>query len=467
MNILLTTIPVEEKDTYSAYAFAAPRMPPLGLAYVAGVLEKDGHKVKILDCVMDKITTDNVIAIINEFKPEIVGLSSSIITYNKAKATIKAIKSAFPNIRTVFGGPHISMFKDKVLADVPELDIGVYGEGERTFQELANGKAPPLVLGAIYRDSAGKIVVNPPQPQIKNLDELPLPARHLLPDIKRYSHTPLRSMKGIMVSMVTSRGCPLGCKYCDQATFSGFRGHSPDYIFKEIDSIGEDIAFISFEDDNFGFDKVRLKDFCAEKINRGYKFKWGCSMRLEWIDNETAALMKKSGCATLYFGIESGNQDMIYYVNRRMTLSLIREKLQIVKKHRIQAYGSFIIGLPKDTRETMEQTVKFAMSLPLDGASFNIYTPYPNTTLREEAKKYGSVSDNWDDYSDHAPHTPFLLNGITENELLDIQKNAYRRFYMRPKYILMHIDKVLNADFVKKSLAAMKVFIAKPGPAAA
>jgi anaerobic magnesium-protoporphyrin IX monomethyl ester cyclase len=371
---------------------------------------------------------------------------------------VRYIKAEFPELKIVFGGPHVTSLPEETMKENPLLDFGVIGEGEYTMLELAENHDPNAIKGLIHRNR-DEVIFNPPRALISNLDELPHPARHLLPSRQLYEHTPTRDIKGKTISMITSRGCPFGCLYCHQIFGKTWRPHSVDYIFEEIESLDDRYDLISFEDDNFGLERERLHEFCRRKIESDFDFKWNCYLRLDGVDERTIDLMKRAGCNCIFFGIESGNSKILDFVEKKITLELIKEKIRVVKRNGIDAYGSFIIGLPTETTETIEQTIRLATSLPLDGITVNLFTPYPKTALREIAADYGTLSSNWSDYNDHSPRPPFVPHGMTADELLALQKAAYRRFYVRPKYVLTHLDKVLNAGFVKKSLLAVKVLL--------
>lgn len=451
MKVLLSTIPVKNEETYSHFAFAAPKIPTLGLAYIAAVLEKNQIGVKIIDCIIENKSLEDLKKEIINFDPDLIGLTCNTPTYSKARETISFLKATFPDKKIILGGPHVSALKKDVLTENPLLDIGVYGEGEYTFLEIVKGKPLNKIKGIIFRKKT-KIFMNPPRPLIKDLDKLPYPARHLLPNLELYAQTPMRHIKGAMISMVTSRGCPFSCTYCDQAVFGRtWRAHSVDYILKEIKSIKEPISFVSFEDDNFTLDKKRLVEFCEKK---DFNFLWSCSLRIDSVNEDLLKLMKKSGCRILYFGLESGNQDLLDSVNKKIRLKDVKNKLQLIKKIGLQSYGSFIIGLPGETKTTIKETLSFALNLPLDGASFNLFVPYPNTPLRIKSFEKGSISDDWRLYSDHSSRAPFIPKGFTQEELLKAQKKAYKKFYLRPKYILTHLDTFMNKDFLKKAVRA-------------
>ncbi len=461
MKVLLIYPPVLQEETYSRFAFAAPTLPPLGLAYLASALLQDSHEVKILDCIAERISLKQLRKEIDLFSPSLMGVTSTTITYPHAKEVIKLTKSIDRDIVTVLGGPHITALPEQTMKEIPELDIGVLGEGEESLQELVLGlereESLENIKGLVYRKE-GATVITPPRPFIIDIDKIPFPARGLFKDLKLYSHTPLRAF-GYSTSVITSRGCPFNCHYCDKSVFGRkWRAHSPDYVIKEISMLKEryGIDYVSFEDDNFAASKKRVIEICKKMIDKNLNLRWGCSLRADSVDEELTNWMKKAGCCMVYIGIESGSQDMLNFINKKTTLGEIRKAVDIIKKSDIQIYGSFIIGLPKETKESLNKTIDFALSLPLTGVSFNLFTPYPNTKLRELAEEYGTCIDGWERYSDHSGRVPYIPEGFTEIELLELQKRAYRKFFLRPRYIMTNLNKILDYNFFRKSILAIK-----------
>ncbi|MBU2637805.1 MAG: B12-binding domain-containing radical SAM protein [Nanoarchaeota archaeon] len=464
MKIMLVYPPAQVEDTYSNFSFAAPVLPPLGLAYLGAVLEKAGFDVKIVDCVAERLGYKELLEAIREYKPSIVGFNANTISYPKVQKALPLIKKVNADIVTVIGGAHSSAMPRQVLAENPDLDVAVFGEGECTILEIANRLKAGLSLNNIDGTaimSQEKIIVNNPRQLIENLDTLPFPARHLLKDLRTYSHTPLRGT-GFIVSVITSRGCPFNCFYCDQSVFTRkWRANSVDYVISEIKMLKEKYGAdaISFEDDNFALSKERVIGICKRMISENLGMKWSCCIRIDKIDEEILGWMKQAGCTSIYVGIESGNQEMLNSINKNLSIEQIKLALKTANKAGIDnIYGSFILGLPRDTKETIEQTINFACNLPLTGISFNIFTPYPNTKLREIASKFGVIKEDWKNYSDHAHFAPYIPNGITEEELLMLQKRAYRKFFIRPSYIINHLKYIFNIHFMKDAICALFLF---------
>lgn len=466
MKVLLINPSITQEEVYAKYSAGAPCLPPLGLCYMAAVLLEKGHPTKILDCVAENISLIRVQKEVEEFKPDLVGVTSTTVSYAAAQKTLDAIKEVDHGIKTVLGGAHMSTLPRVTMAESGNIDAGVFGEGEYTLLEvvdrLENGESLEGVNGVIARQD-GRLMMNKPRDPVENLDEIPFPARHLLKDLRLYSHTPFRGAK-FMTTMITSRGCPFKCGFCDQAVFGrSWRYHSPEYVVEEMSYLKDiyGIDFISFEDDNFMLSKKRTIEICQKMIKEQLSMLWSCLGHTSEVDEEVLSWMKKAGCRTIYLGIESGSPRILELINKKASLEEIRNSVERIKKHKISVTGSFILGLPTENEEEMEKTVDFALSLPLDGITFFLFTPYPNTPLRDLALEHGKVSDEWKSYSGHPGSLPFIPEGMSEEFLLNIQKKAYRKFLLRPGYLIKHLGAFVNRKAVYKGLRFLSALVSR------
>ena len=271
MKILFINPSITKGEVYAKYSAGAPCLPPLGLCYLASVLLKKGYDTKIIDCVAENISVSELKNKVTNFMPDIVGVTSTTISYLSAKKVFQIIKGINSEITTILGGAHISALPLATMSECKFIDIGVFGEGEYTLLEIVERldqkQSLSDVKGVLLRDN-GRIVQNKPRDTSKCLDEIPFPARHLLKDLRLYSHTPFRGAK-FMTTMITSRGCPFNCGYCDQSIFGRtWRYHSAEYVTEEVAFLKEkyNIDFISFEDDNFLLSKKRTIDICQRMI---------------------------------------------------------------------------------------------------------------------------------------------------------------------------------------------------------
>lgn len=443
-RILLINPPVTLEQVYGPYASGAPVLPPLGFCYVATALLKLGYEVELLDCVAEKSSLQDIKRRVERFQPHIVGLTSTTVSFYYAKEVISLVKGLDSKVMTILGGAHVSAVPKEAMEECPGLDVGVYGEGELTIQELLQtleeGGALSRVSGLCYREG-GQVRVNPPRANAKDLDQFDMPARHLLKDLRLYSPNPFRGFSNA-VSLISSRGCTFDCSYCDQSVFvRRWRAHTADYVVREIKYLMRtwDFDFFSFEDDHFLINRERVVNLCKKIVDEKLQIGWTCSTRANAFTPESLEWMKRAGCKIVYLGIEAGSPRMLDLIDKGITLEQVRRGVDLCKAHGIDVYGAFMIGSPTETKEDINATLEFALSLPLDAISCFIYVPYPATPLRALALKNGRVSADWRDYSAHPTRLPYIQDGLTEEYLLQQQREFYRKFYLRIGHIVRHL----------------------------
>ncbi len=372
--------------------------PPLGVTYVAAAFESAGAEVKIFDYIVSGYTPEKLKAQLDEFQPDVVGSTSVTLNFPAAAGIISTAKRYRPSLITMMGGPHVSFTAERSLADYPGIDLIVRGEGERTIAELMaeemNPSAWEKIRGLAFRQDGG-IVMTDSQPFIEDLDTLPLPARHLLP-LSRYQAL------GYSISIITSRGCPYSCIFCQGRRMVGnrVRLRSAPLVVDEIEQIlAYGIDRINVADDLFVSQSGRVKEVCGEILRRGLRFSWSAFARVNTVDRETLKLMREAGCDSVSFGVETGNPDLLKRIRKGITREQVREAVDLCKETGIIAHTSFIVGLPGETPETLKETGEFAAGLgSLYG--YHFLTPFPGTTVREEVEKYDLeiLTDDWTRY---------------------------------------------------------------------
>jgi len=359
---------------------------PLGLCYVAAAFEKAGARVKILDYVVRKYSPEKLNRELSEFLPDIIGITSVTLSHNTAVNIIKTAKAMFPEVLTVMGGPHVSFDYQNTLLSCPEIDLAVIGEGEQTIGELvpiiSNRILWPSIRGIAFKDGE-RIVATAPREFIRDLDRLPLPARHLL-DTSRY-----RAL-GFPVSIVTSRGCPNRCIFCQGHRMVGnrVRYRSPEKVVDEIEELlTSGYTHINISDDFFTCNKNRVKSFCGEIKKRNLAFSWTAFARADSVNQNLLKIMQDAGCDLVFFGIESGNQQMLDRINKRVTLDRIRQAVADCKAVGMDVFGSFILGLPGETMDTLMDSHRFASELQIK-YGYHFLSPFPGTELMENIHRY-------------------------------------------------------------------------------
>ena len=416
-------------------------VPPLGLAYIAAVLEEADYSVRIIDAPAMGFTLPRVKDELRRLHPDIVGVTATTSTFNDALSVSVAAKEACPEAVVAIGGPHVSFLPEQTLKQVPSIDIVGIGEGEQTFLDLVQaldaGKGLEGVRGLAYRDG-GVVRKNPPRPLIDDLDKLPFPARHLLP-MGKYLAFGRRIIAG---GVLTSRGCPFNCIFCSSSLLFGkkFRSRSPENVVKEVEVLHNKYKArdIEFFDDLFTLDRSRAMAICREILDRDLEIRWVCSSRVDTIDRELLNTLKKAGCAMIYLGVESGSQHVLNLIRKGTRVEQSVKAIRLAREAGIATIASFVFGIPGETLEEMKQTIRLAKSLNPDYAQFSIATPYPGTQLYCMAKEQGLiVKDDWSEYTVLKPI--LATKEFTTNDLEKIILDAYKQFYIRPRYILKHI----------------------------
>jgi anaerobic magnesium-protoporphyrin IX monomethyl ester cyclase len=365
--------------------------PALGLGYLAAVLERDGHQVRIFDFALyPNAPLEEDVQQVCTFDPEMIGITAMSSVYHSAVQTATLLK-AYLGRPIVIGGPHATVYPERVLAESPVIDCVVRGEGEETIGQLARaldgtGGNLAAIDGLTYRNRS-EIVSNPDRPLIRDLDSLPFPARHLF-DLTRYG---LRTPGGQpMVTIMSSRGCPYNCSYCFKGIVGRtYRQRSPGNIIAELRQVIDqyDIRNFYFIDDLFTIDLRRLNALTEQLVAARLDIRWQCLGRVDRVDAEVLRKMYAAGCRRIHYGIESGNQQILDGVGKGIKLEQVRQAVRWTQEAGIEVKGYFMLGLPGDTEETLQQTIDLATELDLDETMFSLTTPFPGTRLWDELVK--------------------------------------------------------------------------------
>ena len=450
MILLMTTAPPSNAPWY-----LGKKLPPLGLAYVAASLEKADYKVQMLDNYLLKKPIGEVKGLLQQLKPEIVGITCGSATYNRCVETAKTIKQTLPTCKVVVGGWHASYMPESLLQH-PEIDYAVMGEGERAMVEVANhitqgknNKALAEIAGLAYRHNSA--ITKNPAKFISNMDEIPFPARHLLP-MNLYDRTiEFLAVKPADV-MSIARGCPYNCSFCETKKLWGntCRSFTPNRTLDEVNYMTDKLGTkgIYFINDNFTLKKKETIELCDLMVKNKLDLEWVCDTRVNLVSRELLAKMKAAGCKAIWFGVESGSPRILQRINRNITMEQTETAFKLCREQGIQMACSFMIGFPDETREEMEATLKFAKKLDPDWCQFNVFIAYPDSSLYQELLQTGNY-ERLDD---------FLLSVKTDeinyNSLLKIQRRFLREVNRTPKSIIRRIKREGIFNFVKRRLTA-------------
>lgn len=472
MKVLLINPPFF--DVYKGFKEAAKLgacYPPIGLLYLASSAEKAGHEVSLCDVDVEGLSINQLIEKAKSFSPDIVALTATTPTYVNAKSIIKELKGRLGAI-TLLGGYHLTILMDEVMRELPELDFGIYGEGEITLVELLeclkqNG-SPESIKGILFRAKDGSIKINPRRELVQNLDDLPFPARHLLRKGRYLWSVPKRGVQEIAL-LVTKRGCPFRCKFCSAHSMflRQVRFRSVKNVVDEIEEIirQKGITHILFEDDTLILKRERMAAICEEIKRRNLVFTWEGMARANLIDSEILKIMREAGLTRISFGIESGDQDILNMENKGITLEQIRKAYKWAKEAGIETRGSAIIGHPGETQASALRTIRFLRSLKhLDQVYINIMVPYPGTEVYEIAKaKRQGMRLLCDDFSEFVRYNNSVIevNDLTRNKLIFLQKFGLLYFYLTPRRIFYNIRRAGLKTGLKNVLAFIKGILSK------
>jgi len=410
------------------------------------VLEQGGYSVGILDSKALNLTTDETKTQILREKPDMVGVTAMSSTVKGAYEVAKMAKDIGATV--VIGGPQLSAYPKETLS-YDFIDYGVIGEGEYTTLELVqaieNGVDVKKIKGLVYKHN-GKIIVNAPR-IVNNLDELPFPARHLLP-MEKY-HCVITATP--FTTMISSRGCPHKCGFCyKQPSDKKVRWRSPKNIVDEMEHLIEKYRMkeIMFYDDSIAIRREHIVGICNEIIDRGLDAQWESPVRIDNVDKELLKLMHEAGCIRLRYGVESGDEGILKLMRKGISISKTKKVFRWTKNTGIETFAYFIIGYATETHETIRKTINFAKELDPDWVMFTAATPYPHTNLYELAKEQGLVKgDYWSEFTlgKRDDRLPYFVDD-TEKWVA----RAYKEFYLRPRFVLKKLWKMRSLDTMRK-----------------
>jgi len=423
-------------------------MVPLGLAYLAACARRAGHAdVTIIDACGEGLDWSEFSDRISARRWDVVGITALTPVFDSVR---RAMGLCRPHTRYLFiGGAHPMALGDTIVGENPELDGAVIGEGEETFVEIldaiAAGDDISNIRGLATKDSP---VEERPRPE--RLDDIPFPARDLLPtNSYRYALAGGRRV----ATLISSRGCPFNCLFCDKGVCgSRWRGRSAANVLAEIDELVAKYRtqYIIFYDDLFVFDRKRLMEICDGLIERKYRLKWKAEARVDTVDAEMLTQMKRAGCDIVGFGVESANPHGLEYLNKKTTPDKARKAFRLARAAGLKTVGYFILGIPVETYEDALNSIRFAIDIGVDYADFHVLSPMPGTPLYHQTRADGSYREvDAQNFIEKDGQRPVIISdNWSEEKLVSIIAEAHKRFFMRPGYILRRLMSVRSfGDF--------------------
>ncbi|MCL2389087.1 MAG: B12-binding domain-containing radical SAM protein [Elusimicrobia bacterium] len=446
------------------------KFPPLGLLYIAAYIEKHApqHSVYLLDCAAEEISYNSLADKILKIQPDIIGITSYSVDLVDVVKTLQTARAVMPKAHLVLGGHHVMAFPFEAI-NIATVDSIIVGEGEVAFLELVKALEADSTLnkisGVYTKESVKKL---PPatckegcfaspvkfdSTYVDNLDELPFPAR------KYTSHIPYYSILGVskkLTSIITSRGCPYKCSYCD-VPYKQYRARSIKNVVDEIEQcITEGYEEFHVYDDTFNINAQRVIEFSQELIKRNLRITWDFRGRVNSITEECLTEAKKAGLRFISFGVEYGTDEGLSVLNKGTTVEQIKKTFALCNKLKIKTTANFILGTPTDKTESdIKHTVDFAIELNPTNAQFSVLMLHPNTPIYENAFKKGLVDpQRWKDFCAN-PTTEFYVDHwgefFTIDQLTKYHKYAYRRFYLRFSRVMSYLAGLSSIDefFIK------------------
>lgn len=456
-KVLLINPPFEKIYEKTSLKGVAPSTPPLSLACLGASLIEEGHLVKIFDFNLNNYK--EFLKVLENFDPSFIGITFVTPLIKEVDKISKIIKEKNKKTTLIGGGAHCSSFPDSALKET-KLDIVVFGEGDFALKEIVAKEKLDKIKGVAYWEK-GVIKVNKPRDFIKNLDSLPFPA-HDLYDFKKYKIPFAIARKNPVAWLETSRGCVFECIYCNKSCFGrNFRVKSPERVvneFKHIKNLG--FKEIHLTDDGFTTNIERAKKICKLLIKNNVDISWSTitGIRVDRVDLELLKLMKKAGCYRVYYGIESGDEQILKNIKKKITLKQVVNAVRWAKEAKLEVAGYFMIGLPGETKKTMKNTLNFAKFLDLDLTKISITIPLPATEMFDDLEKKGKIkTKNWQKFKFYStPSEIYDHPNLSWKTIENYYRKFYTKVYLNPKFLL----KRLKISFKnKKIFEDLKLFL--------
>jgi len=437
--------------------------PSLGLLSIAAVLERKNHQLRVIECDVEERPQLVLEETLRTFKPEVVGIYTMTWTFRQACAMVKKVRALLPHAKVIAGGPHVVSFPTLSI-EYGDFDYAVMGEGEETIVELMETieerKDVHTIRGIVCKDH-GSIVQTENRPYIEDVNTIPFPARHLVP-MDRFRDVFTRHQR--FATMISSRGCPFDCTYCDRKNRMGrkWRARDPLNIVEEVREVAEKfrIGEFMFFDDEFVISKRRTYEFCEQLLQQGLNVLWECRARVDMVDRNLLEVMRRAGCYRIRFGFESGDNEILKVLKKGITVEHSIETARYAKEVGIEIVGYFMMGSPEETPETLRKTLELALTLDPDYAVFSKTILIAGSELFSWGVENGVIEkDYWEKFlrgeeDDPAPciSTKELPSSVVDETISE----ANRRFYLRSRYILKRLSRIRSFRQLHSQVAMAK-----------
>lgn len=454
MNILLVKPPQKTNEV----------QPPLGLGYLASSV-KNLADVEILDCIKLGLDTNSCFEKIKNTEFDIIGFQCYTVDFNTVKELSKLVKEVFPDKIQLVGGPQPSLDPVNTIKSISSMDFAFVSEAELSLPLFVKAvinnsleKEKANIPSLVYREN-NAFKINPFK-RPENLDDFnPSWELYGLEDYPLAPHGAF-CKQSPTAPLIISRGCPFQCTYCGGPLISGrqVRYHGVDFVLKTIKLLHNKygIKELHIEDDNFTLNREFLKEFCTRLIELDLGITWQCpnGMRLDTLDDELIKLMKRSGLYSISLGIESGSDRVLKLMKKSLTTKIVRERMELINRNRLDMIGFFIVGFPGETVEDINKTIKFACELPLKRATFSAFKPFPGTPIYDELVEKGEI-EKLDLSKFSLDRVVWSPKGISMKKLNSLRRKAFLKFYLRPKIMFKMLGEIRSFENFKFILRRM------------
>ncbi|MCX5701650.1 MAG: radical SAM protein [Candidatus Omnitrophica bacterium] len=447
IDIVLVSPPFDLRENFGLLDFVGQYGSPINLLYLAASLEGAGISTKLSDLSYKNKSIEECAQYIVSMESEFVGIAVHFtFLVPKSLKLISIIKSLNPKIKIIVGGVHFTSLPEKTMNECREIDVGIIGEGEEVIVKvikcLKAGDSLENLQGLIFR--RGKELVKTEGGNlVSDINKLPFSLFEKI-DLSHYSFAVYKEKRNNTFPIITSRGCPFSCTFCDRTVVGReIRFHNIDYLSKMIDTLVKEFKVNCFdvEDENICITKNRFKDICGlfKNMFQSYNITWHCSIRADSVNRETAKMLYDSGCRSVTFGIESGSQRMLNVYNKKLNINEMPEKCKIIRKAGITLAGSFIIGGPGENTESILETINLLKRIELDYMYLWYFVPFPGSVLYQDIENKGKLLGGYSNMT--GQHISFIPLTLSREQLERGYKLIYRTFYSKPSVILKTIKK--------------------------
>ncbi|GFE56440.1 B12-binding domain-containing radical SAM protein [Geobacter sp. AOG1] len=439
MKVSLIFTPNQLNPNYKEVAFRDESLgfvPPLSLLCVAALLEKEGVNVDLIDMDAERLGYPEVLERITTFAPDLLGFTITTMSFHPVLKWIRRFKEG-TGLPVLVGGEHVRLYPHETMSH-PAIDFCIVGEAERPLPEFVrafrDGSPFDGIRSLGFRKN-GELYIDRTIQAVDDIDAIPFPARHL---IRNELYENILTRKKNFTAMISSRGCPFKCAFCN-ANHQKYRVRSAVNFVDEIELNFRQHGIRDFDiyDSTFTADRQRVMDICAEIGRRKLEVGFSVRSRVDVVTREMIDSLRGAGCHTIMYGIESSNPEILARMHKGISPGLVAETIRYTRQSGIKTLGFFLFGFPGETRETIEDTIRFSLDLPLDYAQFSLLLPLPDTEIYAYYRKRG-LEDYWAEYTlDESKDelVELMDTGVTREEVSEYITTAYRRFYFRPKII--------------------------------